>query len=188
MEIPYKGYPISLDVLVKWAKSEHSYRDAYLFVEALRDYYDATGDVLVKAAIDGIRHHFGYNQQIPASPQNLPKEDNWNLLPHAERVKRALVKMEGDGFFSKKYYYTWPWLVINESEEIGLNFKTPRSFVEFLNTLSLKTLPSADSLKKANQNVCNRFPNWAFTDCDTSEATKRINCGRRFLKIFRTGE
>lgn len=176
-----------LDAIVTMAKNVSSYDEARPYVEAILDYILDSGDKSARCYVHEIRCHHKYNPQPAASPQNLPRID-WGMLPHDERVKRALQKMEGEGLFKKKYYYTWPWLVIQESEDIELNFETPGSFVEFLKTISLKRFPSADSLKKAKQKVQGCFPEWSFPGEDTTETHKRINCGRRFLKLFRTGE
>jgi hypothetical protein len=74
---------------------------------------------------------------------------------------------------------------MNQTEGLP-KFNTPRSFINYMKTLGINNLPSEDSINRKQNTFIGTFPNWEFTDCDTTEGTRRINIGKRFLSIFRS--
>ncbi len=62
----------------------------------------------------------------------------------------------------------------------------PASFIAYLKAADVERLPSEDSINKKINTFTGRFPDWLFIDCDTTEAKRRINVGKRFLNLFKS--
>ena len=102
----------------------------------------------------------------------------------SERFIRALVKLRKEGLLIHKYDFTWVMEVTNKTNGMP-KFSTPQSFITFLDSYGISDLPSEDSINKKQNAFTGDFPDWVFNDCDTTESTRRINVGKRFLTIYR---
>lgn len=116
------------------------------------------------------------------------------VMPHTEvetvgdedqRLKKTIDTMISEGVLPHLYDYTWVMETMNQTDGMP-KFKTPASFIQFLKDRGVKRLPSEDTINKKQNAFTGVFPEWEFTDCDTTEATRRINVGKRLLSIYRT--
>ena len=101
-----------------------------------------------------------------------------------ERILRCINVMNEEGMLKHLYDYTWVMEVMNQTKDLPM-FDTPASFITYMEDLGIKRLPSEDTIIKKKNKFTGTFPDWKFTDCDTTEATRRINVGKRFLSLFR---
>ena len=101
-----------------------------------------------------------------------------------ERILQCINVMNEEGMLKHLYDYTWMMEVMNQTKDMP-KFDTPASFITYMEDLGIKRLPSEDTIIKKNNKFTGTFPDWKFTDCDTTEATRRINVGKRFLNLFR---
>lgn len=101
------------------------------------------------------------------------------------KVKYCIVTMKKEKVLRYLYDYTWIMEVMNQTQGMP-NFNTPISFISYLKDLDIDLqLPSEDTINKKQNAFTGTFPDWQFTDCDTTEANRRINVGKRFLNIYR---
>lgn len=114
-----------------------------------------------------------------------PEEDEKNEDDIGVRIKKALNVLREEKFLKHKYDYTWVMEAMNQTTGMP-NFNTPSSFITYIGDLAVENLPSEDSILLKLNNFAGKFPNWEFTDCDTTEANRRINVGKRFLTAFRS--
>ena len=101
-----------------------------------------------------------------------------------ERILQCINVMNEEGMLKHLYDYTWMMEVMNQTKDMP-KFDTPASFITYMEDLGIKRLPSEDTIIKKKNKFTGIFPDWKFTDCDTTEATRRINVGKRFLSLFR---
>ena len=101
------------------------------------------------------------------------------------RIARTIETLRQEGELKHLYDFTWIMETMNQTEGLP-KFNTPRSFINYMKTLGINNLPSEDSINRKQNTFIGTFPNWEFTDCDTTEGTRRINIGKRFLSIFRS--
>lgn len=100
------------------------------------------------------------------------------------RVGMAVQGLWDEGVLKYLYDYTWVMEVMNHTNGMPY-FNTPASFIAYLKAADVERLPSEDSINKKQNTFTGRFPDWIFVDCDTTEAKRRINVGKRFLNIFK---
>ena len=112
------------------------------------------------------------------------EEMNEQVVNVDERVLQCIRLMNEEGTLKHLYDYTWLMEVMNQTKGLP-SFDTPGSFIAYLRNHGIKRLPSEDSINKKQNVFTGTFPDWVFTDCDTTEATRRINAGKRFLSLFR---
>lgn len=102
-----------------------------------------------------------------------------------KRIHKTIEILRQEGVLKHLYDFTWIMETMNQT--VGLpKFNTPRSFITYMETLGIKNLPSEDSINRKQNTFIGKFPDWTFNDCDTTEATRRINVGKRFLSFFRS--
>lgn len=101
-----------------------------------------------------------------------------------QRVLLALRTMQAEQVLRRQYDYAWVMGVMNESEGLP-HFNTPQSFLMYLQRIGMGGLPGLSSITKKNNSYAGTFPDWTFTDCDSTEANRRINVGKRFLSAYR---
>ena len=106
------------------------------------------------------------------------------ILPEGCKIKKSIEKLKEEKILKYKYDYTWVMEVMNQTENMP-HFDTPSSFINYLKAMGIEQLPSEDSINKKQNDFSGTFPEWKFKDCDITEATRRINVGKRFLKIYR---
>ena len=102
-----------------------------------------------------------------------------------QKLKKTIEKLEEEGTLKNLYDYTWIMSVMNETKGLP-DFYTPSSLISYLKNLNIERLPSEDSINIKQNTFSGTFPDWIFTNCDSTEAKRRINVGKRFLNIFRT--
>ena len=101
-----------------------------------------------------------------------------------QKLKKTIEKLEEEGTLKNLYDYTWIMSVMNETKGLP-DFYTPSSLISYLKNLNIERLPSEDSINIKQNTFSGTFPDWIFTNCDSTEAKRRINVGKRFLNIFR---
>ena len=101
-----------------------------------------------------------------------------------QKLKKTIEKLEEEGTLKNLYDYTWIMSVMNETKGLP-DFYTPSSLISYLKNLHIERLPSEDSINIKQNTFSGTFPDWIFTNCDSTEAKRRINVGKRFLNIFR---
>ena len=114
-----------------------------------------------------------------------------SIMPHKEDAKdigwivsQGICTLEEEGLLLNLYDYTWVMEAMNQTDGMP-SFKSPASFISYLRKLGISRLPSEDSINRKQNTFTGKFPEWVFIDCDTTEATRRINIGKRFLNICR---
>ncbi len=118
---------------------------------------------------------------------NRPRESHTEVETvggEDQRLKKTIDTMISEGVLPHLYDYTWVMETMNQTDGMP-KFKTPASFIQFLKDRGVKRLPSEDTINKKQNAFTGVFPEWEFTDCDTTEATRRINVGKRLLSIYR---
>lgn len=105
--------------------------------------------------------------------------------PMELRIKYALDVLREEKLLKHLYDYTWVMEVMNKTRGLP-KFYTPGSFITYLKELGEERLPSEDSIQLKLSKFSGDFPLWEFIDCDTPEANRRINVGKRFLTAFRS--
>ncbi len=100
------------------------------------------------------------------------------------QMKKTIEQLEEEGTLKNLYDYTWIMSVMNQTQGLP-DFNTPSSLITYLKDLHIERLPSEDSINRKQNTFTGTFPDWIFIDCDTTEAKRRINVGKRFLNIFR---
>ncbi len=143
----------------------------------------ALGDIIKNFFKDGVEN--AEFEEVDNVKANEPETSIEVTSSTEERVKRCVATLKEEKQLKHKYDYTWVMETMNQSKDTP-TFNTPGSFIEYLANLGFDGLPSEDSIGK-KLNVCTgTFPDWEFTDCDTTEANRRINIGKRFLSIYRS--
>ena len=131
--------------------------------------------------------------EVLPSPPNAGRENgkkDTNGAPvvssagNDERILQCIKVINEEGTLKHLYDYTWVMEVMNQTKDLPM-FDTPSSFITYMEDLGIKRLPSEDTIIKKKNKFTGTFPDWKFTDCDTTEATRRINVGKRFLSLFR---
>ena len=102
-----------------------------------------------------------------------------------KRIHKTIDTLRQEGLLKHLYDFTWIMETMNQTESMP-KFNTPRSYITYMKSLGIKNLPSEDSINRKQNTFIGKFPDWIFNDCDTTEATRRINVGKRFLSIFRS--
>lgn len=101
-----------------------------------------------------------------------------------QRVKACIDTLVKEKVLKNLYDYTWVMETMNQTKGMP-HFNTPASFITYLTTIGIERRPSEDTINKKQNVYSGTFPEWQFTDCDHTEATRRINVGRRFLSLYR---
>ena len=110
--------------------------------------------------------------------------DNIEEQSMEKKIKRSIDVLLKEKVLKNLYDYTWVMETMNQTKGL-LKFNTPSSFIVFLKDIGIERLPSEDSINRKQNTFSGVFPQWEFTDCDTTEATRRINVGKRFFNLFR---
>ena len=84
------------------------------------------------------------------------------------------------------YDYTWVMAIMNEMDDLP-SFSSPKSFIDYLASLGIQSLPSLSTIKKKYSKMGGKFPTWIFEIQDSNEVRRRINIAKRFLNLYRIG-
>lgn len=101
-------------------------------------------------------------------------------------IKAVIDLLKEEGVLKHLYDYTWLMEVMNQTEGMP-KFNSPASLISFLKDSHVEHLPSEDSINRKQNVFSGTFPDWVFADCDSTEANRRINVGKRFLSAYRKG-
>ena len=118
-------------------------------------------------------------ESTPSTPQTqveVRNDDEW--------IVECIKKLKEEKVLKRLFDYTWVMEVMNQTKDLP-KFNTPSSFINYLNDHGIKRLPSEDTINKKLNKYTGTFPHWVFTDCDTTEANRRINVAKRFLTLLR---
>ncbi len=123
--------------------------------------------------------HFG-------TVENVKKEtaETADVQSTESKIRKCIDVLNAEKVLKNLYDYTWVMETMNQTQGMP-DFSTPSSFISYLKGISIVRLPSEDSINRKQNTFTGVFPNWEFTDCDTTEANRRINVGKRFLSIYR---
>jgi hypothetical protein len=114
------------------------------------------------------------NHEQPAEP----------VADSPDRIIRCILKLKEEKVLKRLFDYTWVMEVMNQTKDLP-KFNTPTSFITYLKNHGIERVPSEDTIEKKQNKLSGTFPNWEFTDCDTTEAMRRINVAKRFLVLLR---
>ncbi len=101
-----------------------------------------------------------------------------------QRIRTCVDKLLEEKVMVHLYDYTWVMEVMNQTDGLP-HFNTPQSFINYINDLGIEKMPSDSTINKKQNVFSGIFPDWKFTDCDSTEANRRINVAKRFLNIYR---
>ena len=132
------------------------------------------------AHVEHQNNYFGTQQGVEESEEEGEFVDSCE-----QRVKAAIEILQKEGELKYLYDYTWVMEVMNQTDD-SPSFKTPNSFISYIANLGVERLPSPDTIQTKQSKFSGTFPNWEFIDCDTTEANRRINVARRFLKLYKS--
>jgi hypothetical protein len=116
--------------------------------------------------------------------QKSSKTQDDEVTGDDERIAKSIKVMNEEGTLKHLYDYTWVMEVMNQTKDLP-HFDTPASFITYMEDLGIRRLPSESTINKKQGKFNGKFPNWVFTDCDKTEAMRRINVGKRFLSLYR---
>ncbi len=111
-------------------------------------------------------------------------KDEEDATDEEQRFKKCIDILSKEKLLKHLYDYTWVMEASNQTEGLP-NFNTPSSFITYLKGIGIERLPSEDSINRKQNVFVGTFPSWQFNDCDTTEANRRINVGKRFLNAYR---
>lgn len=122
--------------------------------------------------------------QIPVMPHTEVEVEKTTPVLDDEWIAECIKKLKEEKVLKRLFDYTWVMEVMNQTKDLP-KFNTPSSFINYLNDHGIKRLPSEDTINKKLNKYTGTFPHWVFTDCDTTEANRRINVAKRFLTLLR---
>ena len=97
------------------------------------------------------------------------------------RFAYAVNNVKKEGLI--KFGYDWTWIELYcEREMKDANFSTPTSFLDYLSTLGIDSLPDRSTLTRKVAVVDGKYPDWTFSDSkNTSETIRRKRVVGRFI-------
>ena len=104
--------------------------------------------------------------------------DDMNL-----RMALALKLLKQNGAVRYGYDYTWIMVAIGDGAIEGMGgFKSPQSFMDYMESLGVEQVPSRTTLSTWFGKVLGRYPDWEFTDTqDPQEILRRKNVVRQLI-------
>ena len=103
-----------------------------------------------------------------------------------KRICKAICTLRKEEMIEHLYDYTWVMAIMNEMDDLP-SFSSPKSFIDYLASLGIQSLPSLSTIKKKYSKMGGKFPNWIFEIQDSNEVRRRINIAKRFLNLYRIG-
>ena len=118
--------------------------------------------------------------------EELPLVDD-GLSDIDRRVALAIQVLIKNGALRNPFDYTWIMVAIGDGVVKGMGaFRSPQSFMDYLNGLGVEHVPSRSTLSAWYNKVLGTYPNWEFTDThDPQEILRRKNVVRQFLSAMR---
>ncbi len=98
----------------------------------------------------------------------------------------VLMTLKQNGIIRRLYDYTWIMVGINDGAIEGLGaFKSPQSFMDYLQSLGVERVPSRTTLSTWFGRVLGTYPDWEFTDTDDpQEIQRRKNVVSQLIKVL----
>lgn len=102
------------------------------------------------------------------------------------RISLALKILKENRAIRYSYDYTWIMVAIGDGVVNGLSgFRSPKSFIEYLINLGVKSVPSRSTVSTWFGRVIGKYPDWEFTDTkDPNEIMRRKNIVRQLLSAL----
>ena len=102
------------------------------------------------------------------------------------RMALALKILKENRAIRYSYDYTWIMVAIGDGVVNGLSgFRSPKSFIEYLINLGVKSVPSRSTVSTWFGRVIGKYPDWEFTDTkDPNEIMRRKNIVRQLLSAL----
>ena len=102
------------------------------------------------------------------------------------RISLALKILNENRAIRYGYDYTWIMVAIGDGVVNGLSgFRSPKSFIEYLINLGVKSVPSRSTVSTWFGRVIGKYPDWEFTDTkDPNEIMRRKNIVRQLLSAL----
>lgn len=102
------------------------------------------------------------------------------------RMALALKILKENRAIRYGYDYTWIMVAIGDGVVNGLSgFRSPKSFIEYLINLGVKSVPSRSTVSTWFGRVIGKYPYWEFTDTkDPNEIMRRKNIVRQLLSAL----
>ena len=102
------------------------------------------------------------------------------------RISLALKILKENREIRYGYDYTWIMVAIGDGVVNGLSgFRSPKSFIEYLINLGVKSVPSRSTVSTWFGRVIGKYPDWEFTDTkDPNEIMRRKNIVRQLLSAL----
>ena len=118
--------------------------------------------------------------------EELPLDDD-GLSDIDRRVALAIQVLQKNGALRNPFDYTWILVAIGDGVVKGMGaFRSPQSFMDYLNGLGVEHVPSRSTLSAWYNKVLGTYPDWEFTDTqDPQENLRRKNVVRQFLSAMR---
>jgi len=117
---------------------------------------------------------------------SLEESGQYELDELDRRMTIALRLLKEAGAIRYAYDYTWIMLAINDGAIKGMGeFKSPRSFMDYLKSVGVEHVPSRTALSTWNGKVLGGYPNWEFIDTqDPGEIQRRKDVVRQLISIL----
>ena len=102
------------------------------------------------------------------------------------RISLAMKILKENRAIRYGYDYTWIMVAIGDGVVEGLSgFRSPKSFIEYLINLGVKSVPSRSTVSTWFGRVIGKYPDWEFTDTkDPNEIMRRKNIVRQLLSAL----
>ncbi len=177
----HDGFWMKAETLVEMAKNAGCYQIAEHCLVSLFVYAVTHHEYDVMSAVNEVRSHYHlkpFSTFGPSGKNKLTEKEQ------AERFIKSIRKLRNEKVMKHKYDYTWIMEITNKTDGMP-TFNTPKSLIDFLKSHDIDYIPSEDTINKKQNVLSGDFPDWSFAKCDTNEASRRINVGKRFLSIYR---
>ena len=117
---------------------------------------------------------------------SLKESNEYSLEEMSRRMALALDTLKKSGIIPRLYDYTWIMVGINDGVVEGMGaFKSPQSFMDYLQSLGVEPVPSRTTLSSWFGKVLGKYPDWVFTDTnDPQEILRRKNVVSQLIKVL----
>ena len=121
---------------------------------------------------------------------SLEESGEYELDEINRRMTIALRYLKETGVIRYGYDYTWIMEAICDGAIKGLGaFKSPQSYMDYLRSLGVESVPSRTTLSTWYGKILGRYPNWEFIDTqDPQEILRRINVVRQLISMLNKAE
>ena len=116
--------------------------------------------------------------------------EEFQRKPPMDRLDFAIRRVDSEkGLLVNRYDFAWLYAAVQEGQLKGIEkYKSVNSFRQHLINIGIKNVPCNSTISGSFSCLRKEYPNWVFSDCDTTERQRRINVAKRFLCLFTKGE